>query len=369
MADYYNGDLQETGGGGSTDLTQVNSRITTAEADIDQLETDVAAIDTSSLDTRLTTAESDIDQLETDVAAIDTSSLDTRLTSAESDIDQLETDVGNIDTSSLDTRLTTAESEIDDVDTRLRDEIRGLGTWFYGGRFGKDADADFTTMADTGEWHSEDQSVGVQEDDFYDIFFSDSDLDDLDFNNLSRNIAGLTEGDFLYIRSGNNSNILTITTGGIPQSPVENTDVLRTVGTWEDPFDIDDYDEITLYYKKSGSILHAPAGAQKIWTPSGGRVVTRSTGTTYTLDAGHRFSLYSELIVLYDNQGSSGVDSKNYNSSTFPMAAFTESSDYRIEVHTASGYWKHVRYMTDTTFRIPYGGGNNLGILGLWGVY
>ena len=76
----------------------LNTRLTSAENDIDSLETA-----TGSLNTRLTSAESDIDNLETS-----TGNLNTRLTSAENDIDDLETATGN-----LNPRLTSAEADID----------------------------------------------------------------------------------------------------------------------------------------------------------------------------------------------------------------------------------------------------------------
>ena len=365
MADYYNGDLQETGGGGTTDLTQVNSRITTAEADIDQLETDVAAIDTSSLDTRLTTAESDINTVEGRVNSTITvvdghsttiSSLSSSVSTAESEINTLEAE------------MDTVQADLDAAELLLPSPDVQLGIWQYAGRFTKDPDEDSTTLDGTGEWFSENPTAGqITDTGHFNIYFSINDADAIDFEGVVRDDAGLVAGDFIYIRGDDKSNIFEITSLVAPQRRTSNNNALWTVGFWVYPFDLDDYDEVRFYYVKSGLRLPYMMGAQQIWTPPGGRVVTRSTGTDYTLDAGHKFSDYSELIVLYDNQGSSGVDSKNYASSTFPIAAFTESSDYRIEVHTASGYWKHLRYMTDTTFRIPYGGGNNLGILGLWG--
>ena len=64
-----------------SDVAALDSRLDTAESDIDTLEDT-----TGGLDTRLTAAENDIDSLETS-----TSGLNTRLTAAESDIDALQT--------------------------------------------------------------------------------------------------------------------------------------------------------------------------------------------------------------------------------------------------------------------------------------
>ena len=83
-------------------VTDVENDLTTAEGDIDNLESDV-----SGLGTRLTNAEGDIDNLESDM-----SGLGTRLTTAEGDIDNLESDV-----SGLGTRLTTAEGDIDNLES------------------------------------------------------------------------------------------------------------------------------------------------------------------------------------------------------------------------------------------------------------
>ena len=82
----------------------LGSRVTTAESDIDAIETAATA-----LAGRVTTAESDIDAIET--AA---STLEGRVSTAESDIDAIETAA-----STLEGRVTTAESDIDAVEGRL----------------------------------------------------------------------------------------------------------------------------------------------------------------------------------------------------------------------------------------------------------
>jgi len=83
----------------SINLVQ-STAISTAEGDIDTLQTDL-----DNLDTRVGTAEGDISDLEGDL-----SSLDTRVGTAEGDIDTLQTDLGN-----LDTRVSTTEGDISDL--------------------------------------------------------------------------------------------------------------------------------------------------------------------------------------------------------------------------------------------------------------
>ena len=96
-----------------TRISNLESRMTTAEGDIDTLESSV-----SGLSTRMTTAEGEIDTLQSDV-----SGLDTRVTTAEGDIDTLETNV-----SGLTTRVGTAEGEIDTLQTDLGALTTRVGT-------------------------------------------------------------------------------------------------------------------------------------------------------------------------------------------------------------------------------------------------
>ena len=113
-----------------SDVAALDSRLDSAESDIDTLEDTTGGLNTrltaaegniTSQDTRLTTAESDIDALETATGGLNTrltaaeeniTSHGTRLTAAESDIDALETS-----TSGLNTRLTAAENDIDTLET------------------------------------------------------------------------------------------------------------------------------------------------------------------------------------------------------------------------------------------------------------
>jgi len=111
-----------------SDISGLNTRLTTAESNITSNDSDISSLDTrltaaegnitsndsdiSGLDTRLTTAESNISSNDTDI-----SGLDSRLTTAESNISSNDTDI-----SGLDSRLTTAESNISSNDT----DISGL---------------------------------------------------------------------------------------------------------------------------------------------------------------------------------------------------------------------------------------------------
>ncbi len=100
--------------------TSLASRMTTAESDIDALETALGATTdpaTGTVRARLNAAESDIDALE----AADTA-MDTRMDTAESDIDNLEAALGdatNPATGTVRARLNTAESDIDALETEL----------------------------------------------------------------------------------------------------------------------------------------------------------------------------------------------------------------------------------------------------------
>ena len=88
-------------------IGKLGGRLTTAEGEIDTLQSDVKGINT-----RLTTAEGEIDTLQNDVKGINT-----RLKTAEGEIDALKTNVGKIGD-----RLTTAEGEID----TLQGKVNGI---------------------------------------------------------------------------------------------------------------------------------------------------------------------------------------------------------------------------------------------------
>jgi len=114
-----------------TDRTNADSalasRVTTAEGEIDTLQTDMLGKASSSsvtdLASRVTTAEGEIDTLQTDMLGKASSSsvtdLASRVTTAEGEIDTLQTDMlGKASSSSvtdLASRVTTAESDIDDL--------------------------------------------------------------------------------------------------------------------------------------------------------------------------------------------------------------------------------------------------------------
>ena len=93
----------------------LDSRLTTAEGDIDSLESRMTTAegDIDSLESRMTTAEGDIDSLES------------RVTETESDISVLQSQVLNSesDISSLETRMTTAESDIDSLEVAINTEV------------------------------------------------------------------------------------------------------------------------------------------------------------------------------------------------------------------------------------------------------
>lgn len=152
----------------------LNSRLTTAEGEIDTLQTDLDAAEQaitdevtramgveSGLNNRLTTAEGEIDTLQTDLDAAEQaiidevsramgveSGLNSRLTTAESEIDTLQSDLDAAEDaidaeearamgveSGLNSRLTTAEGEIDTLQTDLNnaedaidaEEARAMG--------------------------------------------------------------------------------------------------------------------------------------------------------------------------------------------------------------------------------------------------
>lgn len=114
------------------DVASLDTRVTTNEADIDAIETAIvnANTDVSDLAARVTVNESDIDNLENNVAinAVTIQSntalingLDTRLTTAESDIDALEAkDIAvDADIATLAGRITSNDGDIAALDTRV----------------------------------------------------------------------------------------------------------------------------------------------------------------------------------------------------------------------------------------------------------
>lgn len=118
LLDAYQGTI-------SGHVTELQTRMKTAESDIDALQADMteAQGDISSLETRMTAAETDIDNLQSDMttAQSDISSLKSRMTTAEGNIDTLQADMtaAQSDISSLKTRMTTAEGDIASLETRM----------------------------------------------------------------------------------------------------------------------------------------------------------------------------------------------------------------------------------------------------------
>ena len=114
----------------------LDTRLDTAENDIDALEGDVAG-----LETRMTAAENDIDALEgratategdvtalearVDATETDIAALETRVGTTETDIDALETRVGTTETdiSGLKTRMNAAETDIDNLEANKQDNL------------------------------------------------------------------------------------------------------------------------------------------------------------------------------------------------------------------------------------------------------
>lgn len=109
----------------SGEVTELQTRMTTAEGDIGTLQADMteAKGDISSLETRMTAAETDIDNLQSDISTAegDISSLKSRMTTAEGDIDTLQADMttakGNI--SALQADMTEAQEGISSLETRM----------------------------------------------------------------------------------------------------------------------------------------------------------------------------------------------------------------------------------------------------------
>ena len=118
----------------SGEVTELKTRMTTAEGDIDTLQADMteAQGDISSLETRMTAAETDIDNLQSDIstAQSDISSLKSRMTTAEGDIDTLQADMttakGNI--SALQADMTEAQEGISSLETRMADAEDDIST-------------------------------------------------------------------------------------------------------------------------------------------------------------------------------------------------------------------------------------------------
>lgn len=109
----------------SGEVTELQTRMTTAESDIDTLQSDMteAQGDISSLETRMTAAETDIDNLQSDMstAQTDITSLKSRMTTAEGDIDTLQADMttAKSDISSLKTRMTAAEESVEELQSDM----------------------------------------------------------------------------------------------------------------------------------------------------------------------------------------------------------------------------------------------------------
>lgn len=118
----------------SGEVTELQTRMTTAESDIDTLQADMteAQGDISSLETRMTAAEGYIDNLQSDISTAegDISSLKSRMTTAEGDIDTLQADMttakGNI--SALQADITEAQEGISSLDTRMADAEDDIST-------------------------------------------------------------------------------------------------------------------------------------------------------------------------------------------------------------------------------------------------
>ena len=118
----------------SGEVTELQTRMTTAESDIDTLQADMteAQGDISSLETRMTAAEGDIDNLQSDMSTAegDISSLKSRMTAAEGDIDTLQADMttakGNI--SALQADITEAQEGISSLETRMADAEDDIST-------------------------------------------------------------------------------------------------------------------------------------------------------------------------------------------------------------------------------------------------
>lgn len=107
----YQGTLQ----GG---ITELRTRMSSAESDIDELQEQMTAAegDLTTLKSDMSTAKSDIDELQGDMATVqdDVNSLSTRMSSAESDIGDLQASAttAESDINSLKQGMTTAESDI-----------------------------------------------------------------------------------------------------------------------------------------------------------------------------------------------------------------------------------------------------------------
>ena len=126
--------VESSGGGGSYDDTALAARVTTAEGEIDTLQTTVSGLsnyDDTALAGRVTTAEGEIDTLQTTVSGLsnyDDTALAGRVTTNEGDITTLQTTVSglsNYDDTAIEGRVTANEGNIttlqSDVSSKLGD--------------------------------------------------------------------------------------------------------------------------------------------------------------------------------------------------------------------------------------------------------
>lgn len=115
-------------------VTELQTRMTTAEGDIDTLQADMteAQGDISSLEKRMTAAETDIDNLQSDIstAQSDISSLKSRMTTAEGNIDTLQADMttAKANISALQADMTEAQGDISSLKTRMADAEDDINT-------------------------------------------------------------------------------------------------------------------------------------------------------------------------------------------------------------------------------------------------
>ncbi len=143
------------GGGGSYDDTALSARVTTAEGEIDALESTVGGLsnyDDSAIDGRVTQLESDVSGL----SSYDDTALAARVTLAEGDIDALETSVAGLsayDDTALAARVTTAEGDIDALEAAQISSIDDLSDVKVTGAGHVPADGDHLVWHQTmGHW-------------------------------------------------------------------------------------------------------------------------------------------------------------------------------------------------------------------------
>ena len=180
-------------------------------------------------------------------------------------------------------------------------------------------------------------------------------------------LEGIAVGDRIQV-SDVNVFVVTHVPSGSPT-------VFTFSGTWAETFDADAFQtSVTLYHiKKMNVLIHNVAvpgryvkiGASRLleaeaaddrhadtlWAAPNGGVITSSSTTTYTLEAGKKFSDYRDIYVIHDARASNFPPTANQKMSAMvlPSSQFKAGYMPRIQI---DGNWKDLFIVSDTQFRI-----------------